>query len=427
MTIMAHPMKLPPLPFIPFRMLQIYLTPRSRALQGYPEVASDASVSIGVDVEHLHPARRESANMPGLRKAKQYNWKDSNMALFGSDLERQVKKAAALGEPAWKNAGVQPGLQIWRIVKFIVTEWPKEDYGKFYNGDSYIILNTYTEGGSADLKYDVHFWIGSESSQDEYGTAAYKTVELDTFLDDKAVQHREVQGFESELFRSYFKELVTMEGGAETGFRHVEPTKYKTRLLQVFGKGANLQIREVPLNKKSLNSDDVFILDAGLTVYQFNGNHASPFEKARAMEFLQNIEGERAGKAKGVTVDEHSISEAHEFYSYLQEDADDDGDDTDFGGQKKLFRVSDASGKVEFTELKTGNIAKADLGSDDVFLFDSCEQIFVWIGQNASPAEKRNGMTYAHNHCMKTNRPFLPIHVVKEGRNYATLDIALSA
>ena len=31
-----------------------------------------------------------------------------------------------------------------------------------------------------------------------------------------------------------------------------------------------------------------------------------------------------------------------------------------------------------------------------MFLFDSCEQIFVWIGKNASPAEKRNGMTYAH-------------------------------
>ena len=25
--------------------------------------------------------------------------------------------------------------------KFKVTEWPKEEYGKFYNGDSYIILN----------------------------------------------------------------------------------------------------------------------------------------------------------------------------------------------------------------------------------------------------------------------------------------------
>ena len=45
-------------------------------------------------------------------------------------------------------------------------------------------------------------------TQDEYGSAAYKTVELDTFLDDGAVQHREVQGHESELFGSYFKAIV---------------------------------------------------------------------------------------------------------------------------------------------------------------------------------------------------------------------------
>ena len=46
------------------------------------------------------------------------------------------------------------------------------------------------------------------SWQDEYGTAAYKTVELDTFLDDKAVQHREVQGHESETFLDYFPTRV---------------------------------------------------------------------------------------------------------------------------------------------------------------------------------------------------------------------------
>ena len=44
-------------------------------------------------------------------------------------------------EPAWSGAGQEVGLKIWRIVKFEVTEWPAEDYGSFYSGDSYIILN----------------------------------------------------------------------------------------------------------------------------------------------------------------------------------------------------------------------------------------------------------------------------------------------
>ncbi|KAH9504746.1 hypothetical protein Btru_061855, partial [Bulinus truncatus] len=108
-------------------------------------------------------------------------------------------------EPAWRAAGKQVGLQIWRIVNFKVTTWPKEDYGKFYDGDSYIVLNTYKDNDQ--LLYDVHFWIGKYSTQDEYGTAAYKTVELDTYLDDVPIQHREVQGYESELFKSYFKTI----------------------------------------------------------------------------------------------------------------------------------------------------------------------------------------------------------------------------
>ena len=121
-----------------------------------------------------------------------------------------MKKESAQTEPAWKGAGDAVGLQIWRIVKFKVTHWPKEDYGKFYDGDSYIILHTYKkpEGDVStceawrhcvarycavrtslrvracvqELLYDVHFWIGRDSTQDEYGTAAYKTVELDTLV-----------------------------------------------------------------------------------------------------------------------------------------------------------------------------------------------------------------------------------------------------
>ena len=59
--------------------------------------------------------------------------------------------------------------------------------------------------------YDVHFWIGKYSTQDEYGTAAYKTVELDTYHDDKPIQHREVMGHESKLFLGYFGEWVLIK------------------------------------------------------------------------------------------------------------------------------------------------------------------------------------------------------------------------
>lgn len=47
--------------------------------------------------------------------------------------------------------------------KFKVKEWPSEDYGKFYSGDSYIVLNVYKK--EDQLLYDVHFWIGKRSTQ----------------------------------------------------------------------------------------------------------------------------------------------------------------------------------------------------------------------------------------------------------------------
>ena len=142
-----------------------------------------------------------------MQKDRQADWQDTNMSLFGSDIEKKCKEAAADSEPQWDGAGVKPGLQIWRIEQFRVKPWPKSKYGRFHVGDSYIILNTYVKEPEVNpdkLAWDVHFWIGSESTQDEYGTAAYKTVELDDSLRGAAIQHREVQEAESQLFLGYF-------------------------------------------------------------------------------------------------------------------------------------------------------------------------------------------------------------------------------
>ena len=201
------------------------------------------------------------------------SWKESNLALIGSDLDKKIREAAAGGEDNWKVIGSGPGVKVWRIEDFKVVPWPEENYGKFYVGDSYIVLNSWTEPGSDKLNHDLYIWIGSESSQDEYGTAAYKMVEADDYTGGIAVQHREVQGRESHKFKSLFEgALIYWEGGVASGFHHVEPSEEKPHLFKVKGTERKMSLTQVKLEKSSLNSGDCFILVASKAkVWLWNG------------------------------------------------------------------------------------------------------------------------------------------------------------
>ncbi|BFZ09064.1 hypothetical protein BsWGS_12103 [Bradybaena similaris] len=363
----------------------------------------------------------------GLRKAKDYDWKDSNLALFGSDTEKAVKKSSAESEPAWKGAGAAPGLCMWQIKNFKVESVPKEDHGKFYNGDSYIVLNTYKDKDGDKLLHDVHFWIGKNSSQDEYGTAAYKTVELDTYLDDVPVQHRECQGHESDLFKSYFpKGLTLLEGGSASGFRNVPAEEYEARLLHFCrDKTGHVVVKQIPRSSKQIKEDDVYILDNGCELFQYNGSNSSPMERSKAAQYVAGLKSDR-GDVSTEVLDGEDTPKSHPFWKKLDED-DDDGlfDDDDGIPDKRLLRVD--TEKNTFTVVKEGSYSLGDLKSEDVFILDSGEVVFVWIGGNASAAEKKNGLPYAHNYLRASGFPWRPVTVVKEGQKCQQFDTAHAA
>lgn len=349
-------------------------------------------------------------------KAKKYDWKDSNMALFGSDTEKKVKKESAESEPAWQGAGQKVGVQVWRINKFKVEHWNKEQYGEFFNGDSYIVLNTYKDPDGDELKYDVHFWIGKYSTQDEYGTAAYKTVELDTYLDDKPIQHREVQGHESAKFKSYFPTLTLLKGGCDSGFRRVLPEAYEPRLFHVRKEGnKRITCTEVSLKRSNLTSDDVFLIDRGDRIYQWNGSKCSHDEKFKAAQELNRLKSLRGGKVRAETLEENSTSAEHPALMVLK-----DGEKKEkskIEGEKKMFKVSDEDGSLDMDEIASGDaISKDLLSSDDVFVINTGEHVFCWVGSGASIDERKNGLTYASNYLNGTETPWLPITVVAEGR-----------
>jgi gelsolin len=361
----------------------------------------------------------------GLIKAKQYNWMDSNLALFGSDTEKEVKKSSAETEPAWHGAGKAPGLEIWRIEKFEVKSWPKESYGELYDGDSYIILNTFKDKDTDSLLHDVHFWIGQNSSQDEYGTAAYKTVELDTYLDDVPIQHRECQGHESPLFKSYFpKGITTLSGGCASGFRNVSPEQYEPRLLHFCrDKNRRVQVKEIPRCADLIDEGDVYIFDFGLEIIQYNGSKASPLEKSNAMQYVANIRSQR--DAKSEVLEGETTPKSHKFWQSMDQTANDPNFDDDGIPDKRLLRVNTDSGESD--QVKKGDYTLSDLRPDDVFICDAGEEVFVWVGENASPSEKKNGLPYAHNYLRKSGYPLRSITVIRQGQKCPQFETAIAA
>jgi len=322
----------------------------------------------------------------------------------------------------WGKAGSEVGLEIWRIEKFHVVPRPKSSYGAFFSGDSYIVLNTFRRPGRESLEWDIHFWLGKHSSQDEMGVAAYKTVELDDYLGGGPVQHREVEGNESELFQSYFpRGIRIMEGGIESGFNKVNPKEYKPRLLHVKGR-KRVRLVEVPLDAKSVNSGDVFVLDLGLLIVQFNGKDSGPLERNKALEICRALDDERGQVPEVVVFDEFSKTEEwpKEWTDRLGKGpyatAAEGGSDAEFekgNSARIIYRLSNSSGKMEMTKIAEGTSAKRDmLKKDDVFIIDFGHEIFTWVGDGASREERKHGIEYALDYLKQNGRDVtIPITV----------------
>jgi gelsolin len=349
---------------------------------------------------------------------------DSNMANYGSEEHKEMRKDAAKKEKAWENVGQEKGLQIWRIEKFKVKHWPKDKYGEFYGGDSYIILHT-KENDEGKKEYDVFFWLGAETSQDEAGTAAYKTVELDDYLGDEPVQYREVQGNESKKFLGCFPKVTILEGGVDSGFRHVKAKEYKPRLLHVTGFKKHVQVNQVKMDTANLNDSDSFVLDAGLSLFQFNGSKSSAWEKRKANAIVDELQASRHGKVKTTLiidgVDDGDNPLIDEFWGYFGGKPNEIQDEQPEAKVPEytlsLHHISDASGVMEMNEVCSGKLDKSKLDSNDAFLLDGGGSLFIWIGKGANKTEKREAMKYATQYLTDQGRGTqVPIARVMEGK-----------
>jgi len=338
-------------------------------------------------------------------KQRAYDINQTNIANIGSELDHKIKTAAAGKEPAWAKVGKDAGLFVWRVEKFQLHAVPEDTVGKFFDGDAYVVLHS-VKNSSGQLIHSIFFWLGDECSQDEAGTAAYKTVELDDFLGGSPIQYREIHGSESNGFIALFTHFTVLHGGIESGFKHVSAATYAPRLLRIHGDRKHVYVQETALTGTSLNSGDVFVLDKGLTLIQWNGAKASGIERARAAQYVEGIKSERDGKPT-IAVSTQGDSDLAEFWAALGGEVPINPPVTNETAtrQKAIYELSDETGSLQFTQIATGKISRSALKSEDVFIVDSGVIVFAWVGSKTDALEKKNALGFAHTYVKDHNLP----------------------
>ncbi|KAH0935828.1 hypothetical protein HID58_012945 [Brassica napus] len=326
------------------------------------------------------------------------------MSVSMRDLDPAFQGAGQKAYPSPSNPLLN-GIEVWRIENFSPAPIPKSSIGKFFTGDSYIVLKT-TALKTGALRHDIHYWLGKDTSQDEAGTAAVKTVELDAALGGRAVQYREVQGHETEKFLSYFKPcIIPQEGGVASGFKHVEAEEHITRLFVCRGKHV------VTFARSSLTHDDIYILDTKSKIFQFNGSNSSIQERAKALEVVQYIKDTyHDGTCEVATVEDGRLmadADSGEFWGFfggfapLPRKTANDEDKTHTSDIKKLFCVE----KGQANPVEGDSLKREMLDTSKCYILDCGLEMFVWMGRTTSLDDRKTASGAAEEMIRSSERP----------------------
>uniref|UniRef100_A0A8C6L1N9 Advillin n=1 Tax=Nothobranchius furzeri TaxID=105023 RepID=A0A8C6L1N9_NOTFU len=259
------------------------------------------------------------------------------------------------------------------------------------------------------VSFNIHYWIGSESSQDEQGAAAVYTIQLDEFLGSTPVQYREVQNYESDTFRGYFKQGII--------------TKVTVSVL----------LFQVEVSWNSFNLGDVFLLDLGKTIVQWNGPKSNKQERLKGMLLAKDIrDRERGGRVDVRVIEgdaEGSCSQNMQVMNSvlgersceLTDGQPDEVVDQETKANLTLYCVSDEDGQMTVTEVATRPLVQDLLNHDDCYILDQGgAKIFVWKGKKANKAERQAAMSRALDFIKAKNYPITTnVEVVNDGAESA--------
>uniref|UniRef100_A0A7N4PIJ9 Villin like n=1 Tax=Sarcophilus harrisii TaxID=9305 RepID=A0A7N4PIJ9_SARHA len=178
------------------------------------------------------------------------------------------------------------------------------------------------------------------------------------------------------------------------------------RLLHIKGKKP-VTATEVDLTWDSFNKGDVFLLDLGKVLIQWNGPEANLSEKSRGLALARNIrDGERGGRAQIGVVDEEQMSSAELLQimetvlgpraGALRDAVSEERADEFQKANLRLYHLYEKDEDLVVQEIATRPLTQDLLQHEDCHILDQGGfKIYVWRGRGSSKEEKKAAFSRA--------------------------------
>ncbi len=154
-------------------------------------------------------------------------------------------------------------------------------------------------------------------------------------------------------------------------------------------------------NKGKFGRGDCYLIDAGDKIYMWIGENSTVDEKFLAAAGSVLKDTLRKGHADIERIEQGK--EPKEFLDIFSGNIEITDEDTEGILRKvhlekkeyKLFHIKEVNDEIFFTEVEK---SKDSLNSDDVFLLDTFDKIYVWRGKNSTGMEKFQGTFFARRY-----------------------------
>ncbi|KAJ3008494.1 UNVERIFIED_CONTAM: hypothetical protein HDU68_003095, partial [Siphonaria sp. JEL0065] len=314
------------------------------------------------------------------------------------------------------------GILVFRIENMRPEILEEEEHGRFCIADSYVIISTRKDNPhlqhynpttsssttnpptepdeiSADhLIHIIYTWIGSLAEMDKRFCCAMFAVGVKNLLGVGTRVMRQAQGEETADFKALFPngEVAYDDESfaAESGLFVAERRRYQLRVYRVSGK-PHVRMSLVEPIQKSLESNNVYLIDAGHDLIQWNGKESCLTVRSKCRILTNIINGtDRVGKASVSEIEEGQNSEAFEKIFPRDFVGQEEGSFVEGNRVATIYRVPEDGIVGDLQELviaideNESGFSRTILSPKDCCILDAGVEIYLWIGSKATAAKK---------------------------------------